>query len=161
MTKLNYSAKDILQKEFKSKVRGYDPIEVDEFLDNVIKDYETYNQELLALKEENHRLVNKVDQLTQNQASLSRMKQETPAATKNTSVTNFDILKRLSNLEKHVFGGKLEEKKIDITVNEQVRAQGGTTLDEELVNRQARASLANAVDKVLKGNDDLDMTRRF
>ena len=140
MTKLNLSAKDILQKEFKTKVRGYDPVEVDEFLDSIIKDYETYNQELLALKEENHRLVNKVDQLTQSQATLSRMKQDIPNPT---SVTNFDILKRLSNLEKEVFGKKLEQSSTEPSVNE-----------------QARASLASAAERVLN-NDDLGATRRF
>lgn len=30
-------------------MNGYDLIEVDEFLDNVIKDYEVYNKELLSL----------------------------------------------------------------------------------------------------------------
>ncbi|MGX7025540.1 cell division regulator GpsB [Vagococcus hydrophili] len=140
MAKLVYSARDILQKEFKTKVRGYDPIEVDEFLDNVIKDYEAYNQELLALKEENHRLVNKVDQLTQNQATLSRMKQDAP---KTTAVTNFDILKRLSNLEKHVFGSKLEEAPAsDISDN-------------------AKSMLNNAAQRVLDEKEDLDATRRF
>ncbi|APB31617.1 cell division regulator GpsB [Vagococcus teuberi] len=142
MTKLNLSARDILQKEFKSKVRGYDPVEVDEFLDTIIKDYETYNQELLALREENHRLVNKVDQLTQSQATLSRMKQEVPNPT---SVTNFDILKRLSNLEKEVFGKKLEE------------SSGSVKID---VSEKARASLSSAAEKVLN-NDDLGATRRF
>lgn len=136
-----YSARDILQKEFKTKVRGYDPIEVDEFLDNVIKDYEAYNQELLALKEENHRLVNKVDQLTQNQATLSRMKQDAP---KTTAVTNFDILKRLSNLEKHVFGSKLEESPASANISE-----------------NAKNTLNNAAQKVLEDNEDLDATRRF
>ena len=140
MAKLNLSAKDILQKEFKTKVRGYDPVEVDEFLDTIIKDYETYNQELLALKEENHRLVNKVDQLTQSQATLSRMKQDIPNPT---SVTNFDILKRLSNLEREVFGKKLEQSS-----------------NEPSVSEQARASLASAAERVLN-NDDLGATRRF
>ena len=37
-------------------MRGYDPVEVDEFLDNIIKDYESYNKEILALQEENDRL---------------------------------------------------------------------------------------------------------
>lgn len=141
MAKLTYSARDILQKEFKTKVRGYDSIEVDEFLDNVIKDYEAYNQELLALKEENHRLVNKVDQLTQNQATLSRMKPEVP---KTTAVTNFDILKRLSNLEKHVFGSKLDEEAQNSKISE-----------------QAKNTLNNAAQKVLEDNDDLDATKRF
>lgn len=137
MSKLIYSARDILQKEFKTKVRGYDPVEVDEFLDNVIKDYEAYNQEIIALKDENAKLVNKVDQLSQNQATLSRMKQEVP---KSNSATNFDILKRLSNLEKEVFGNKLNA--IDTNVTE-----------------QATNSLNIAAQKVL--NDDLDATKRF
>ena len=140
MAKLIYSARDILQKEFKTKVRGYDSIEVDEFLDNVIKDYEAYNQELLALKEENHRLVNKVDQLTQNQATLSRMKQDAP---KTTAVTNFDILKRLSNLEKHVFGSKLDEE------------------SSSQISEHAKATLNNAAKKVFEESEDLDATRRF
>lgn len=105
MANFVYTAKEILQKEFKTKMRGYDPIEVDEFLDNIIKDYESYNKEILNLKEENHRLVAKVDQLTKSQATLSRIQTETP---KTSAVTNFDILKRLSNLEKHVFGDKLD-----------------------------------------------------
>ncbi|MGO2083895.1 cell division regulator GpsB [Vagococcus sp.] len=142
MAKLTYSAKDILQKEFKSKMRGYDPVEVDEFLDNVIKDYEQYNQDIINLKEENQRLVNKVDQLTQNQATLSRMKQETP---KSSAITNFDILKRLSNLEKHVFGSKLEE---------------GIAVESE-VSRKARTTLNEAAKKVLEDQDDLEMTKRF
>ncbi len=140
MAKLIYSARDILQKEFKTKVRGYDSIEVDEFLDNVIKDYEAYNQELLALKEENHRLVNKVDQLTQNQATLSRMKQDAP---KTTAVTNFDILKRLSNLEKHVVGSKLDEE------------------SSSQISEHAKATLNNAAKKVFEESEDLDATRRF
>jgi DivIVA domain-containing protein len=141
LAKLTYSARDILQKEFKTKVRGYDSIEVDEFLDNVIKDYEAYNQELLAIKEENHRLVNKVDQLTQNQATLSRMKQEAP---KTTAVTNFDILKRLSNLEKEVFGSKLDDDAQNSKISE-----------------HAKATLNNAAQKVFEDNDDLDATKRF
>ena len=101
MTNLNYSPKDILQQEFKTKMRGYDPIEVDEFLDGIIKDYETYNKEILTLQEEN-------DRLSKSQAISSRI-QATPEAPKSQAVTNFDILKRLSNLEKEVFGKKLDQ----------------------------------------------------
>ena len=39
-------------------------MEVDEFLDNIIKDYESYNKEILALQEENDRLNAKIDQLS-------------------------------------------------------------------------------------------------
>ncbi|MBP9521126.1 cell division regulator GpsB [Enterococcus aquimarinus] len=108
MTNLNYSPKDILQQEFKTKMRGYDPIEVDEFLDGIIKDYETYNKEILTLQEENDRLNAKIAQLSKSQAISSRI-QATPEAPKSQAVTNFDILKRLSNLEKEVFGKKLDQ----------------------------------------------------
>ena len=64
MANLIFSPKDILQQEFKTKMRGYDPVEVDEFLDNIIKDYESYNKEILALQEENDRLNAKIDQLS-------------------------------------------------------------------------------------------------
>ncbi|KAF1301192.1 MULTISPECIES: cell division regulator GpsB [Enterococcus] len=116
MANLIYSPKDILQQEFKTKMRGYDPVEVDEFLDNIIKDYEGYNKEILALQEENDRLNAKVAQLSKSQAVTARVQTEAP---KSQTVTNFDILKRLSNLEKEVFGKKLDQ---DAYSNETTRS---------------------------------------
>lgn len=107
MANTTYTAKDILQQEFKTKMRGYDPIEVDEFLDGIIKDYETFTKEILTLQEENDRLNAKVAQLSKSQAISSRI--QTTEAPKSQAVTNFDILKRLSNLEKEVFGKKLDQ----------------------------------------------------
>lgn len=49
------TAKDILDKEFDKKFKGYDPKEVDVFLDEVIRDYDAVIKErdaLLAEKEE-------------------------------------------------------------------------------------------------------------
>lgn len=107
MANLIYSPKDILQQEFKTKMRGYDPIEVDEFLDNIIKDYENYSKQLLALQEENDKLSAKVAQLSKNQGAAPSRPQQTETP-KSAAVTNFDILKRLSNLEREVFGKKLD-----------------------------------------------------
>ncbi|HFM6052031.1 TPA: cell division regulator GpsB [Enterococcus faecium] len=109
MANLVYSPKDILQQEFKTKMRGYDPVEVDEFLDNIIKDYETYSKELLALQEENDRLSAKVAQLSKTQGAAQTRVQQTEAP-KSAAVTNFDIFKRLSNLEREVFGKKLDQQ---------------------------------------------------
>lgn len=109
MANLVYSPKDILQQEFKTKMRGYDPVEVDEFLDNIIKDYETYSKELLALQEENDRLSAKVAQLSKTQGAAQTRVQQTEVP-KSAAVTNFDILKRLSNLEREVFGKKLDQQ---------------------------------------------------
>ncbi len=98
------TTKDILQKEFKTGMRGYNPAEVDEYLDEVIRDYESFNKEISQLKAENERLHSKVDELTK-QVSLQKPSQSGQSAN---TVTNFDILKRLSNLERHVFGSKLD-----------------------------------------------------
>ncbi|MGX7199579.1 cell division regulator GpsB [Enterococcus nangangensis] len=107
MPEIILGAKEILQKEFKTKMRGYDPEEVDEFLDQIIKDYESYNKEITLLQEENQRLVAKMDQMSRAQQTMSRVQQDAP---KTSAVTNFDILKRLSNLEKEVFGKKLDQE---------------------------------------------------
>nr|WP_263325953.1 cell division regulator GpsB [Neobacillus sp. Marseille-Q6967] len=94
--KINLTAKEILEKEFKTAVRGYKQEEVDKYLDLIIKDYETFLQEIEELQMENQRLRKQLEDTSRRQPVTQ------PAGT-----TNFDILKRLSNLEKHVFGNKL------------------------------------------------------
>lgn len=55
--KLNLSVRKIVDKEFKKKhVGGYDPQEVDNFLDLIIEDYETIAQYIQKEKEEMQRL---------------------------------------------------------------------------------------------------------
>jgi len=42
--KLILTPKDILEKQFEKDVKGYNPEEVDDFLDEIIKDYQTFKQ---------------------------------------------------------------------------------------------------------------------
>ncbi|ANZ63775.1 cell division protein GpsB [Secundilactobacillus paracollinoides] len=107
MATINFTPKDILQKEFRQKVRGYDPADVDSFLDNVIKDYEAFTKENQHLQDENERLLAKVDELTK-QISVGGGQQTVQTSQPASNVTNMDILKRLSNLERHVFGSQLD-----------------------------------------------------
>ncbi|KRN25480.1 cell division protein GpsB [Lacticaseibacillus camelliae DSM 22697 = JCM 13995] len=100
--------KAILDKNFKKVMRGDDPDEVDEFLDQIIKDYENYNAELDRQSEENARLRSRVDELTK-QLSVSKNVAAATPQQPNATATNYDILKRLSNLERHVFGSKLSD----------------------------------------------------
>lgn len=93
--KIKLTAKDILEKEFKTGMKGYKQEEVDKFLDTIIKDYEVFYQEIEELQQENLRLKRQVEDSYKKQPQTQ------------TGTTNFDILKRLSNLEKHVFGSKL------------------------------------------------------
>lgn len=97
--------KEILEKDFKTKVRGYDPTEVDEFLDVVIRDYESFQNEIDKLKSENNRLLDKLDEQTKQMNTQNKNQNQSGS-----NVTNFDILKRLSNLERHVFGSKLDNE---------------------------------------------------
>jgi DivIVA domain-containing protein len=100
--KIKLTAKDILEKDFKTAMRGYKPEDVDQFLDLIIKDYEVFHQEIEDLRQENIKLKKQAESRT------TRSTQPAPSAPNATpGTTNFDILKRLSNLEKHVFGSKL------------------------------------------------------
>lgn len=98
VNRVQLSTNDILEKEFKKSMRGYNEEEVDEFLDIIIQDYEALNQEIERLRQENERFKKSTDQ-----QPVTR-KQTTGAQ------VNYDVLKRLSNLEKAVFGQKLNEK---------------------------------------------------
>ena len=106
MARISLSTKDILQKQFKRSFRGFDIEEVDAFLDLIIRDYDTFQKEISFLQAENERLLTKVDELSR-QATVSKTNRSSNVSS--SGVTNFDILKRLSNLEKHVFDSKLEE----------------------------------------------------
>ena len=106
MASISLSTKDILQKQFKRSFRGFDIEEVDAFLDLIIRDYDTFQKEISFLQAENERLLTKVDELSR-QATVSKVNRTSNVSS--SGVTNFDILKRLSNLEKHVFDSKLEE----------------------------------------------------
>lgn len=105
MENVNLTPKDIVNKNFKPKMRGYDPTEVDEFLDAVIQDYEVFTSEIQKLQADNEKLRSRVDELTK-QVSVGGNSQ---TARPQTNMTNMDVLKRLSNLERHVFGAQLDD----------------------------------------------------
>src|SRR5690625_2930997 len=72
---LKLSAKDIFEKEFEKSVRGFKPLEVDSFLDDVISDYQKMadmNSNLKRLEEENARLKKEVEDLRIRVATKSR-----------------------------------------------------------------------------------------
>lgn len=108
MTSIIYSPKDIFEQEFKTSMRGFDKKEVDEFLDNVIKDYENFNAQIEALKAENEALKKAKFQARNTVAAATQ--QPIPQPTRIAqSATSFDILKRISKLEKEVFGKQIIE----------------------------------------------------
>ena len=111
---VKYIPKDIFEKDFKVAMRGYDRSEVDEFLDDVIKDYEAFMAEIERLKAENTNLKKANAEQPKDMASAYRKTNsfyaEQPQAVKSSQTsTNLDILKRISRLEKEVFGKQIRE----------------------------------------------------
>lgn len=96
---------DILDKEFKIDARGYRPQEVDKFLDMVIRDYTEYNsiikkqdKDLKDLMEDNSKLKQEI-RLLKEQLEINKSSENNTR-----TLTNVDLLKRISQLEKVVFG---------------------------------------------------------
>lgn len=105
MASIVFTAKDIFEQEFGREVRGYSKAEVDEFLDDVIKDYETYAALVKSLRSEIAELKEELAQRPQAAPSHA----EVSEIGNPTSMTNFDILKRLNRLEKEVFGKQIKD----------------------------------------------------
>ena len=108
--KINLTPKKIYEQEFKTSIRGYDKTEVDEFLDDVIKDYTVYIALVKELQEENAKLKAKATSAPASRPAYASATSEPSHATANiASASNYDILKRISRLEKEVFGKQIVE----------------------------------------------------
>ena len=102
--KVTLTPQEILDKEFKIDARGYRPQEVDKFLDLVINDYNEFTNEIKKLKKELTLLSDENNKLKN---ELRRIKANIEAAEGSASssqVSNIDLLRRLSQLEKVVYG---------------------------------------------------------
>lgn len=104
-TRISLTKKDILEKEFKIDTRGYRPQDVDKFLDVVIQDYNTFDEiikeqdeEIKSLLEENLKLKKEIRSLN---LKLDTLKE---SGSTGSEVSNADLLRRLSNLEKAIYG---------------------------------------------------------
>ena len=123
MEQVKYTQKDILERVFKQKRMGvgYDPADVDSFLDDIIKDYGAFTGRIeqlqgevarwqTALKASQEQLVALKQQVVQPAQPVTP---EAPVAVEATVVespkaeqvvTNLDLIKRVANLERAVFG---------------------------------------------------------
>ena len=101
--RLYLTANEILEKEFKVDARGYRPQEVDKFLDIVMKDYTEFQNIIKKLAIEIKNLESENQSL---QTEIRDLKSKLDIATSSTNkgVTNLDIIKRISELEKIVYG---------------------------------------------------------
>lgn len=122
---IKLSAQDILKKQFRSKVKGYDPDEVDAYLDQVISDYETFQQLIEDLYGQIGTLQRQLMDEKQKEKKTvvaerkdeEKLKTYTPSHRRSAAVSNFAqedegqgeistnmaIIQRISTLERKVY----------------------------------------------------------
>ena len=103
--KITLMPQDILEKDFKIDTRGYRLKEVDQFLDIIIGDYEQFLEFINNLEIEKADLLGEIMNLKQ-ELRNSQLSAEVATSRGTGEVTNVDILKRLSQLEKMVYGSR-------------------------------------------------------
>ena len=93
---------DILEKEFKIDARGYRLQEVDNFIDVIIKDYNEYNNIIKSLEKEKRELAQENTVLKNEVRNLKSSIEAARIGEK--EITNVDLLRRISQLEKIILG---------------------------------------------------------
>ena len=108
--KITLTPQDILKKEFKIDMRGYSLKEVDSFLDQIIGDYEQFDAIINQYEQEKAEYLREIMNLKQELRNIKMSIDVAKSGDK--EVTNLDILRRISNLEKIVYGKakELEEE---------------------------------------------------
>lgn len=96
---------DVLNKQFNIDFKGYSSVEVDEFLDLVINDYQEYDAMIENLGE---RLQEYEKQIAAMKAKIIELEWKQGAVQEESAAANgnVDILKRLTRLENAVFASK-------------------------------------------------------
>ncbi|MBE6139976.1 MAG: cell division regulator GpsB [Firmicutes bacterium] len=102
--RLYLTPQEILEKEFKIDARGYRPQEVDKFLDMVIRDYTEYGNIIRSLEKEIKNLTEDNMKLKHEIRRLKEMSVESNNSSRSNNINNVDLLKRISQLEKVVYG---------------------------------------------------------
>ncbi len=103
----NLTAQVIYEKEFHVDIKGYAPAEVDEFLDQIIEDYQIYDEKIEELGQALTRYEEKITELSQQiftlQTENQNLNEKVNADFVNGNSDMVDVLKRIARLEKAVF----------------------------------------------------------
>lgn len=119
---------DIHNKEFSRRIRGYDEDEVNEFLDQVIKDYEALIRENKELQEQVDTMKERLDHFANIEETLSKtiiVAQETADEVKNNSKKESQLIL------------KEAEKNADRIINEALAKSRKIALEMEELKKQA------------------------
>ena len=126
---LPLSPLDIHNKEFSRSFRGYDEDEVNEFLDQVIKDYEMTIREKKELKKQVEELTEKLNHFTNIEETLNKsivIAQETAEEVKGNANKEAKLII------------KEAEKNADRIINEALNESRRISMDVEELKKQAK-----------------------
>lgn len=107
--KLKLKSQEILDYQFQNVPRGYDALEVDKFLDNVIKDYLTIEKNSPLTKEEIQALKKQIEDLEKANENLRieneklKAKVNSIAFTEGVTRDNAHLMKRIDALERYLY----------------------------------------------------------
>ena len=101
MEKLNLNPEEILNKSFKTAFKGYDPNEVDAYLDQILEDYQIMEDNVQELLDMIKKYQDQVKTLNQEMVKLEG-KQKVFDLSNTTAYSSVDILKRISRLEEQL-----------------------------------------------------------
>lgn len=102
MEKLKLTPEEILDMEFKVDFKGYNPTEVDTFLDVVLEDYQKMEDNIQELLDLVSSLQEEVKGLHEENIEL-KGKQKVFDLSNTTAYSSVDLLKRISRLEEEIF----------------------------------------------------------
>ncbi len=129
MASLPLTPLDIHNKEFARGFRGYDEDDVNEFLDQVIKDYETVIREKKELKEQVEKLDEKLSHFSNIETTLNKsilVAQETAEEVKESARKESKLII------------KEAEKNADRIINEALSKSRAISLEVEELKKQAK-----------------------
>lgn len=107
--KLTLNSEKILEKVFPSTRNGYDPFEVDSFLDSVLADYRTIENNLLIEKSKYDSLESKIKTLESKIKSLEIENERYKARfanikeSDNVTLDNIDLVKKINKYESFLY----------------------------------------------------------
>lgn len=116
--KLLLRSKDILDKKFRQTANGYDPDEVDTFLDKILDDYrsidkevEDLNAQIISLKRDNETL--KANLRDKEQAiSIQKSKNIALMSQHQSSLDNLELLQKCSAYERKLYELGVDPNKV-------------------------------------------------
>ncbi len=102
--RITLSPEAIYEKEFKIDARGFRPQEVDDFLDIIIKDYTEFIKIIKGYEKELGAKAEEISKLKQQVRELTTRLESRNSESENLGASNIDLLRRISQLEKFVYG---------------------------------------------------------